>query len=459
MRIPFGVTSAVSESLPLSSQRLLNCYLQQAPVGAKTPVAVPRSAGIRTLAQLADGGTFRGYGLMRKVLYVVLSTTLYQVAANGTGTALGAIPGQGRVSITTNGAQLTISNGSAAYVWNGTTLAQITDPDFPGATWLAYLDGYTIFGMPGGDSFGITAINDSTDVDALDFASAESAPDDLVAGIVDHRELFLFGEESFEVWFNSGDADFPFERTGSGVGEVGCAGQFAVGKKANTVYFLGNDAIAYKLDGYNPVRISKHEQEVQFQLRAKAGTLSECVVETWTERGHAFVAFKFSDGTFVFDEATQLWHDRGSTGLSRWQADFIAAAYGTLITGANGVMGELSPEVYAEFGEPHIASCTAPAVADGNQWIEHDRLELIFETGVGLNTGQGSQPKVMLDWSNDGGRNWESERWASLGDIGNHQARAVFPRLGRSKDRVYRWTVSDPVKLWFMEARLNEESG
>lgn len=459
MRIPFGVTSAVSESLPLSSQRLSNCYLQQAPLGAKTPVAVPRSAGIRTLAALSDGGTFRGYGIMRKALYVVLNTTLYRIAANGSGTVLGSIPGAGRVSVTTNGSQLTISNGMDAYVWDGTTLAQITDPDFPGSTWLAYLDGYTIFGFPGGDQFGITAINDSTDVDALDFASAESAPDDLVAGIVDHRELFLFGEDSFEVWFNSGDADFPFERTGSGVGEVGIAGQFAVGKKANSVYFLGNDAIAYKLDGYNPVRISTFEIERHFQARAKAGTIAECVVETWTERGHAFIAFKFSDGTFIFDEATQLWHERGSYGLTRWQADFIAPVYGTLFTGANGVIGELSAEVYAEFDQPHIASCTAPAVSDGNAWIELDRLELIFEMGVGLNTGQGSHPQVMLDWSNDGGRNWESERWASLGDIGDHKARAVFTRMGRSRDWVPRWSVSDPVKLWFMEARLNEEGG
>lgn len=455
MQIPFGLHSAVSESRPLSAQRQYNSYLEQAPAGAKTPVAVPRSAGIRTLGTIADAGDFRGYGIMKRVLYVVHGTTLYRVAADGSGTALGSIPGSGRVSISTNVTQLTISNGSAAYVWNGVTLAQITDPDFPGSTWLAFLDGYTIFGIPDSGRFGITAINDSTDVDAVDFATAESSPDDLVAGIVDHREFFAFGEETFEVYWNSGNADFPLERTGSGTGEVGCAGRFAVGKKDNTVFFLGNDIIGYRLDGYNPIRISTHAIERAF----RACTTAECVIETWTERGHAFVAYKFPEGTFVYDVATQLWHERGSYELSRWRADFIAPAYGKLITGSQGKIGELSADVYTEFDEPHIASCTAPAVSQGNAWIELDRLELIFETGVGLNTGQGSNPQVMLDWSNDGGRNWESERWASLGDIGNHKARAIFTRMGRSRDWVPRWTVSDPVKLWFLEARLNEEGG
>lgn len=453
MRISFGVGSYRSESLPVSAQRMVNAYLEEAPPQEDSPVAVPRSAGIKSFCDIDTTGEFRGAIRHARELYTVHSGNLYRVSSTGVSTPLGSIPGSERVGMTSNGGQLAISANGSLYVYES-SLAQATDPDFPSISWVDYLDGYTIFGVPDTGQFGITAINDSTDYDALDFATAEAAPDDVVRGIVDHRELFLFGEDTTEVWYNSGNSDFPFERTASGFMEIGIAGRYAVGKKANSLYFLGSDAIAYRIDGYNPARISNHAIEHEFRLRA----INECVVETWTERGHAFVGFRFSDAFFVYDIGTTLWSERESYQKPRWRADFVVQVYRKWYVGGYGRIGELDPDTYDELGDEQISICTSPTVSDSGKLIEHDRLELVFETGVGLNIGQGSSPLVMLEWSDDDGRTFPNSKVTSLGLMGGYKARAVFTRMGRSRNRVYRYSVSDPIKLWFQYATLNEDA-
>lgn len=451
MRIPFGSGSAQTESLPVSAQRMVNCYLQEAPALGKTPVATPRAAGQKAFATISTSGDFRGAIRHSGVLYAVHGTTLYKITNDGTVTNLGTIPGTDRVGISSNGSQLSISAGGQLYVYE-TSLSAATDPDFPSISWLDFLDGYTIFGFADAGQFGITAINDSTDYNALDFATAEAAPGNTLRGIVDHRELFLFSDEDFEVWYNSGNADFPFDRTSSGYGEIGIAGRHAIGKKANSLYFLGSDGIAYRLEGYTPVRISTHAAEYAF----KSLDRQACIVETWTERGHAFAGFRFPTATWVFDIGTSLWHERESYARDRWRCDFILPCYQKWLIGSLGKIGELDENTFDELDDPQVVSCTSSAISGDGGWLEHDRVELVFETGVGLISGQGSSPQVILQWSDDGGRTFPNERIGSLGAIGDRKARVIFTRLGRSRDRVYRYIVSDPVKLWFLFATLNE---
>lgn len=451
MRVPFGVGSYESESRPLSSQRIVNGYLEEAPALAKTPVAIPRAAGLKPFSVIDTVGDFRGAIKHAEQFYTVHAGTLYRVDPAGAETSLGSITGTDRCFLSSNGTQLAISASGQLYVYES-TLAAVTDPDFPAVSWNDFLDGYTIFGFEESGQFGITAINDSTDFDALDYATAEAAPSKTIRGIVDHRELFQFSADDFEVWFNSGSSDFPFERTASGYGEVGIAGKYAIGKKANSLYFLGGDGIAYRLEGYNPVRISSNAVEAAFRSYDR----TQCVVETWTERGHAFVGFRFPTAFWVHDIGTTLWHERESYNQARYRADFITQCYQKWYVGGLGRIGELDPNTYAEFDQPQIVSCTSPAISGNGGWLEHDRVELVFETGVGLNLGQGSAPQVILQWSNDGGRTFPNERVGNLGAIGEFKVRVVFTRLGRSRDRVYRYIVSDPVKLWFLYATLNE---
>ena len=98
-------------------------------------------------------------------------------------------------------------------------------------------------------------------------------------------------------------------------------------------------------------------------------------------------------------------------------------------------------------------------VTDEKKWTFHDKLRVDLETGVGLREGQGADPQIMLRWSDDGGHTWSNEHWTSAGKIGAFRHRAVWNRLGRSRQRIYEVVTSDPVKIVYIGAELDLTPG
>lgn len=443
MRIPFGSMSYQHRSLPLSAQQMVNCYLEAAPAQSKTFAAVVQSYGIRQLSTVGTG-YLRGGIVRNGIPYVVAGETLYRLSIKGESTALGSIPGAGYVDMAGDEENIMLVSRGRGWYWNGVTVQEITDPDFPGAEWVETLDGYYIIGSIGSGKFYISSNRNPSEWDALDFASAEKYPDDLVSGIVANGEVYLFGKESFEVWFDSGDADLPLERSSAGFGDIGCLSRFGVTKADNSVFFLGHDGVIYRLNGYQPQRISTHAIEQAIEDYAD----KTCFAQTFNEGGHKFVSFTFDEGTWVFDVATNLPHDRRSFNLPNWRPLFILRAFDEWIVGDyyTNIIGVLDPNEFAEFGETLRSSATSPPVSDDNKRISTSRVELVFEQGVGLPSGQGEIPKVMLRWSDDGGRTWSSEHWRSLGKIGEYRRRTVWNRVGQARDRVYEYAITDPVR-------------
>lgn len=452
MEIRFGIQSAPHRSRPASAQRMVNCYLESAPPASKSPVDVVPSYGIADFAAVGTG-PMRGGTVVNGVPYVVSDTSLYRIASNGTATNLGTIPGLGDVTMMGDGQNIVIVTAPNGYVYNGSVVSQITDADYPGAIWVGYLDGYAVVIEPDSGRVWVAGPLTPDTWVALDFATAEGAPDDVLWAVIDHREVFLFGRETTEVWYNSGNADFPLERVGSGFIEQGIMSARAAGKIDNGVYLLGNDGIAYRMDGYTPIRISNHP----FEQAVEGYSNKSCTVMAWAEGGHKFVAYRFAEGCWLYDASTQLWHERQSHGYDTWRGKFVLHAYNKYLIAdsESNALGQLSPETFAEFGDVLRSECTSAAVFDQNRMIEHSRLELCFESGVGLVTGQGSDPQVMLQFSDDGGRTWSSEKWRSLGAMGNFKTRSFWTRLGSSRDRVYRYAISDPVRRTLTNAILN----
>jgi hypothetical protein len=453
MIVPFGTQSYAHRSRPLSSQRMLNCYLEVAPPSAKTQAAVVPSFGVASFATVGNG-PIRGAISVNGRVYVVSGGSLYSLNVSGVSTSLGAIPNADRVSMASDGQNVFVATQTEGYVYNGSTVAKVTDTDFPGASVVAFLDGFILAVEPSSGRFWVCETPyDPTAWNALDFATAEGAPDDLVSLIVDHREVFLFGRESTEVWYNSGAADFPLERTPSGFIEIGCLSAHGPAKIDNSVFFPASDYTVRRLDGYTPIRVSTHAVEQAIESYAN----KTCYGMTWVEGGHSFYSLTFAEGTWVYDVSTQLWHERQSYARNNWRPSAIVRAFGKVLVGdsESNKVGELRSDTFSEFGDQLVARCTAPAIANENLMLEHKRLELVFETGVGLMTGQGSDPKVMLDWSNDGGRTWSNEHWRPLGDIGDFRTRVVWNRLGQARDRVYRFSISDPVRRTLIQAVLD----
>lgn len=317
MKTPILGGTYVTRSINAANARMVNLFPEAVPDGGKEPGFLNRAPGLRLLANMGDGPVrgmwqFGGYG------YVVSGEVLYRVDSIFNVVAIGVVSGSsGPVSMSDNGTQLFIACNGPSFIYNSSTLAfaQITDPDFPGAVTVGYIDGYFVFNEPNSQRIWITQLLDGQSIDPLDFASAEGSPDGLVSLIVDHREIWLFGTNSVEVWYDSGAADFPLSPVQGAFNEVGCIAAFSVAKLDNGLFWLGSDArgkgIVYRANGYAAERISTHAVEWQIQ---QYENLSDAIAYTYQQDGHAFyvLIFPSANTTWVFDVATALWHERAA---------------------------------------------------------------------------------------------------------------------------------------------------
>jgi hypothetical protein len=370
-----------------------------------------------------------------------------------------------------NGTQVMIVTGPNGYVLDLSllTVVQIMDPVFVGADTVQFIDGYFAFNKTGTGQFQITNTY-GTNIDGLDFATAEGAPDLLLSLLVDHREIWLFGETSTEVYFNSGNVDFPFERINGAFIEQGCAAKFSPAKMDNTVYWLTADERGYgtvqRAQGYGPQRISTHA--VEFAI-GQMSRIDDAVAYTYQQEGHSFYVLNFptAQQTWVFDASTNLWHQRAwrdpaDNTLKQDRAICQMAFAGETLVGdnANGNIYVLDLDYFTDNGDPisRVRSCAHLADPD-YRYQFFASLQVDMQTGVGLTTGQGSDPKAMLQWSDDGGYSWSNELWASIGKIGERRARVKWRRLGRSRDRVFRVTITDPIRVIMVGASAQASLG
>jgi hypothetical protein len=228
-QFPFVGASYSARTKNLDAQQCINLYPELGGPTSKTVAALIGTPGLSLWTTLAGGG-IRGVTRFNPSFAVGVSgPNVYTVAQDGTATLRGTIDNLSTpVSMASNGQVVMIVTGPNGYVLDMTsyTLTKITSTNFLGADKVDFVDGYFIFNKPGTGQFQITDLY-ATTIGDLDFATAEGSPDLLLSLIVDHREVWLFGENSTEVYFNSGNADFPFERIQGAFIEQGCAAKTA----------------------------------------------------------------------------------------------------------------------------------------------------------------------------------------------------------------------------------------
>lgn len=446
---------------PQSPARLVNCFAEASPEQSKGPSLLLRAPGISTWTTIG-AGPIRGMHYMGGNLYVVSGDSCYKVDQSGVGTLMGSVPGSDVVSMADNGTQLVIVSETLGYVVTSSTFAQITDPDFLPATSVAFIDSYVVFSRQDSGEFFWSALLDAEDYDALDFATAEGAPDNLLGLIVDHRQVFLAGEKSVELWYNAG-TDAVFERAPSGFLEIGCAAGKSLAKTDNSVFWLADDLTVRSLRGLTPVRVSQHGVEQAFRQYARDSLVRDAFAFTYTQAGHLFYVLTFptAGATWVYDVTTNEWHERESYGLGRWRVNACEEAFGKLMVGdyQSNRIGYLNLAAYDEWGGVQRMAWTYDSIYGERRYAFHNRLEIAAKTGVGLVDGQGQLPKVMLEVSDDGGRTFSFHTEEDLGRMGEYQDRVVWHRLGMSADRVYRASVSDPVPVLVQDTVAEVEGG
>ena len=449
--VQFAVQSYQARSLKLSAQRCVNYFAEMAPPDAKSPVVVYNAPGTKAFGSAGLVGAVRGAKGMQGVLYIVAGNTVYSIDSAGVATSLGTINTfTGNVSMAVNSAnppELIIVDGTDGWTYDTTNgLVQITDVDFKPADTVTFLDGYFVLNRAGTGEFFISGLNDGQSYSATDFATAEGNPDDLVAVFADHGEMWAFGVETTEIYYNSGDPDFPLERiTGARI-ERGCAAAFSIAEDDNTLFWLGDDGIVYRADGWRPVRISQHGVE---QVIADCSCWDDAFAFFITIEGHKFYHLTFpTDGvTFVYDAATGLWHERESRDQRYWRGNAYARIYNKHIVGDAfvGRLGELDMDTFTEYGEVMPGLLTGPPIHMDRRRVFHTKFELDIESGVGTTTG--SEPQLWMDYSDDGGNTWSARKpFFSMGALGERQTRIRWNRLGQARERVYRVQVADAVK-------------
>ncbi|MCR9215304.1 MAG: packaged DNA stabilization protein gp10 [Proteobacteria bacterium] len=451
-RVPFATKSTKGRSLPLSVERLINLYPERAPSDAKHSDILYGTPGQTEFCNLPS---IRGLHKMRGVLYAVSDETLYSVDEAGVSTSLGSIPGADIVFMADNGTQLCVVTNPNGYIYTVSGgLVEITDPDWPGASSVTYQDGYFAFTKPDTGEMFISALLDGTSINALDFITAESAPDDAVRVISDHRELWIFGEESTEIWYNSGAADFPFERISNAIVEKGLTGPKTPAKVDNTLFWLGEDLIVWRAEGYAPRRISTHavEQSIKKVVSPENG-----VGYTYADEGHTFYVLTFpGELTWVYDAATDKWHERQSYNETYWKATTYIYCYGKHLVGGDKIYS-LSLDVGTDDGQPIVSKAVSVPYGDNTDPLIMPQFMLDVETGVG--NAEDADPQAMLRFSDDGGRTWSNEIWKGLGAVGEYKHRVIWRRLGLFYQRTIEISVSSPVRKAITGAFADVKNG
>ena len=419
-----------------NAERLVNIYAEAAE--GKSKVRLTGTPGLTLFSTIGDAPA-RGMCVHNGVLHVV-TDSLYAVDSAGAATNLGVISGSGIVQMASSGVQLVIVNNGSIYVYDG-ALSLVGDTDAPVAETVDYMDGYHIF-SDGSGSFYISALYDATDFDALDFASSESNPDDIVRVFVDHRELLLFGTETTEVWVNTGNSDFPFERQPGAITEKGLCGRNAVARFDNSVVWIDQNGVVQRLaGGYAPQRISTHEVE----RAIAAGDLSQTEAFAYSQEGHEFFVLTAPDaGTWVFDASTSLWHERQSVSDTRWRARGYALCYGKRLVGdyESGKVYELDPDSFDENGEILTAEMIFPPIYNESKRFRAHSVLIDMEHGE---TDAYGESQVRLDISDDS-QDWTTVGYGSMGATGQRNVRTRWTRLGQHKNLHLRFRISDPVR-------------
>jgi len=445
------------QSRPFDAQRTVNLFPISDEMG-KEVASLQSTPGLSLFATCSQGNGRKCFASAKGRDFVVSGSKLYEVNSDGTTTERGTIgTSSGNVSIAENATQLALCDGINIYIFTyaANTFAKVTSglPSVCGV--VTSIDGYFVTNEVDSGRFFISNPSDGLTWDALDFATAESSPDNLISLRNINGQLFLIGSKTFEIWSNVGASSFPFQRVSGAVGDVGIMAAHTLIDLDNSLIWVGQDkngnSIVYRTNGFRPQRISTepiehmiHTSTDQSNMRAFSYQLD----------GHLFYVLTGDgmDTSLCYDITTGFWHERAYLGEF---GDFEPHLANDCMLSATGVhlvcdrksgnIYEMSEDVYSDNGDPIARERVFTHLSDENKNLRYNRLEIGFDTGVGLQSGQGSDPTVSLQLSKDGARTWSDWHNASLGAVGKYQTKVVFRRLGVAGQMTFKIRISDPV--------------
>jgi len=461
-----------------------------------------------TVTSISTGGVVTGLSLTSPGAYTATPTNPVSVTDSGAGTGL-----------TLNLTFGTGSGGTGSYIVSGSqtvssetlyalnfTILPSSDGAFSSADVVDTVDNYFVYNRPNTQQWG--ASNPLSPISySLSFASKDGSPDNLVSLIVDHREVYLLGEVSSEVWVDTGTYPFPFQRIPGTSTQHGIVAPFSVARLGNSFAYLSRNirgqSQIVQMNGYIPQRISTHAVENTLVNEY----VEDAIAFTYQLEGHEVyvISFPTLDLTWAFDITTGMWHKwlwcDNNNKFHRHRANCSAVFQNMVLVGdwQNGQIYMLDPSNYTDSGQFIRRVRRAPHLVSDLQRQFFDELQIQFQPGVGtvgptvvtgnvvgqnliiaptqtftigvndiiiigvpnqlLSSQVQSYPQAMLRWSSDGGSTWSREYWVTIGQEGRYRNRAIWRRLGTARDRVFEVSMTDPVFAVIVSSNLKASQG
>lgn len=447
MIVPYSIAAYRRADLPRI--RLTNLYVEQTPA-SRTQIVLMARPGLEAHFELGDGpirGMFATPGAVGDALFTVSGETLYSDE-----TDLGDIPGDLRVSMASSAAQLLIANDTALYLSDGATVAEVAFPDDAGVSSAAFINGYFLAARTGTQRFYWSTILDGSMWDALDYASAERSPDNLVAIWVVSDQIWMFGEVTTEIWVPTGDGEVPFQRIEGRLYDQGCLARDTIAKMDNSIFWVGHDFKVYRGDS-TPFRVSDFGIEQAIQ----ESDVADLRAWSFPWIGSLFYVLTTSSGTFAFNAATGQWSEFASFGLGSWRAHVGVFRDQEVIGGdaVNGQLWQLSSTKLLDGDDPIERRWTVllpnPTPCDN----------ILVDASSGETPDVDADPIAELRLSRDGGNTFSDWRQASVGRMGQYRTRIAWRRLGMvdGDGMVLDFRLTDACTWRVSSIRMNEAFG
>ena len=474
--IPMNVTgpSYLNRSRPLSSQQTVNFY-QQFNEGGKEPYTLHSFPGLPVLGTAV--GSDRGFHRMSEVAYQVKGTLLYSISSDGTHTSKGTIPGSSRVVMADDGVNMFIVVPGAT-VWKYSTdtdsITEVTDSNITGSDTVDFINNQFLYTKSGsvlvdgilqGPGYTIVSdVGDGATASGLNIIGAEGLPDTLIRDFVFDGVIYRCGTRSIEAWYNSGIGAPPIDRLEGRAFNTGLGAINSIAKTDDAFFWLGDDFAIYRSQAGSKQKISSDSESNQIK---GFSTISDAIGQTFTMEGIKYYMLTFPTGgkTFVVNEELEVngWFNLSSgTNDGIWQGQSLLSAYNeTLAADAtNGNVYTLDFDTFTNNGEP-IRRVRVTQEINGDmlgakgKLIQMSSLKIIMETGVGVVSGQGDKPQIMIEYSDDGQRSWASGAWPNIGRLGEFTLQVEWDNLDVFYGRMIRISTSDPVNYSIYSATID----
>jgi hypothetical protein len=453
-----------SQSVQADCEKLVNWYVERVEsAAAPTGAALYPTPGQRNFLTTVDVEPRAIYGVGGRCFGVV-GTGFYEFFADGTDAKRGIVASDlFPATISYNGisgGHLFITSGGNGYCFVLATNALTTVLTGEATMGGMINSRFLAFNISNG-KVRMSALNDGTTWDPTLFFQRSQAADPWQTMIVNPPEIWLIGEQTGEVWYDAGLFPQPFTPIPGAFFKYGTAAPFSGGVAGEYVTWLARtkdgQGTIVAAKGYVPQAISNFAVETALSGFARTATLADAELLVQESEGHLFANFSFPTArrTWTCDLSMgMLWHERGrwdraNNSFDVWSPRVHTYAFNKHLVGNRGTGSIAVLDVTygseADGAPIRRVRIPPPLWASSRERLVVSRLELKAETGLGLASGQGADPQVMLRTSMNA-KTWSSERLASAGKQGDYDRQIAWTQCGSAEKLwVPEISVSDPI--------------